>query len=172
MRLIDADEVRRVIEGRRGYGSTKWEDGFISGKTMTLREIKYAPTVDVPQPLTRDGVLAAVKAIEDAGGKAVVEWQAPSNGRWYGTRLRNWSNPDVPRWNVRVRAVEVETEDVPLTQLVGRTIKGEDVGLVAPPTYLDSTRTWMWWNGVKWRPFPDGTLDLATGLVTVVKGEA
>jgi len=168
MRLIDADEVRRVIEGRRGYGSTKWEDGFISGKTMTLREIKYAPTVDVPQPLTRDGVLAAVKAIEDAGGKAVVEWQAPGNGRWYGTRLRNWSNPDVPRWNVRVRAVEVETEDVPLHEVIGRTPVGHNIA-VRTVQYRRNPDGWIWDGGGEHCGSHLAVSD--TGLVTVVKGE-
>ena len=31
---------------------------------------------------------------------------------------------------------------------------------------------WRWYDGTEWHDFPDGTLDLATGLVTVVKGEA
>jgi hypothetical protein len=80
---------------------------------------------------------------------------------------KEWSNPDVPRWNVRVRAVEVETEDVPLTQLVGRTIKGETEAVFG---YSANNIGLRWWPvGAHAKPLP---VDLDTGLVTVLKGEA
>jgi len=66
MRLIDADEVR----------------GQMPIASHALRALDAAPAVDVPQPLTSDGVLAAVKAIEDAGGKAVVEVMHTLLGVW------------------------------------------------------------------------------------------
>lgn len=142
-----------------------------------IRHALAAPAVDVPQPLTRDGVLAEVARIEDAGDTAVVEYLDCFLGRWTPVgKARVWSNPDVPRLNVRVRAVPVETETVPLTQLAGRTIKGETEAVTSPPvwTLINGRVEWRWHgrSHVTWRPFPDGTLDLATGLVTVVKGEA
>jgi len=150
MRLIDADELReKLYADKRGY---------------SIHLLDAAPTVDVPQPLTRDGVLAEVARIEAAGDAAVVEVMWTTDGEWGAMCvdwIDRWPNPDVPRWNVRVRAVEVETEDVPLTQLVGRTIKGETLPIVA---VLQGE------NGVRcanvtetYRPFPDGTLDLAIG---------
>jgi len=164
MRLIDADELREALTN--GYGAA------VSG---VVGLIDAAPTVDVPQPLTRDGVLAEVKAIEDAGGKAIVERLNSRRGEWGITHrddVKRWINPDVPRWNVRVRAVEVETEDVPLTQLVGRTIKGETEAVARWHFAGYVNIVWRWYDGHNWHDFPDGTLDLDTGLVTVLKGEA
>ena len=158
MRLIDADRFRLLLHSA-GY----------SGEGALVKLLDAAPTVDVPQPLTRDGVLAAVKAIEDAGGKAVVEAQDIYDGRWWGTNPNNWVSPDVPRWNVRVRAVEVETEDVPLTQLVGRTIKGETEAVAGRAVIAGKDVWWPTNEGFRHRPIP---VDLATGRVTVVKGEA
>ena len=57
MRLIDADEVQeRIKANESAYDAWSYRNANFL--------LDAAPTVDAPQPLTRDGVLAAVKAIE------------------------------------------------------------------------------------------------------------
>ena len=157
MRLIDAEELRRALA----------EDPFPVSEVWEMH-IDAAPTVDVPQPLTRDGVLAEVARIEAAGDTAVVEVLWPVAGKWGEVDVawvKCWLHPDVPSWNVRVRAVPAETEDVPLTQLVGRTIAGEAEPVAG---YLGRQGATKWWPaGETSRDFPEGTLNLETGQVAV-----
>lgn len=155
MRLIDAEVLRERMRN--------------AGYSDALRHIDAARTVDVPQPLTRDGVLAAVKAIEDAGSKAVVEMLDGYDGRWYGSNPNNWVNPDNPRLNVRVRAVEVETEDVPLHEVIGRTPVGHNIA-VRTVQYRRNPDGWIWDGGGEHCGSHLAVSD--TGLVTVLKGEA
>lgn len=129
----------------------------------------------VPQPLTRDDVLAEIARIEAAGDAVVVEFQHLVTGKWVKMstgQVSDWDNPDVPRWNVRVVRVAPEPEWVPLTQLVGRTIDGDGithpVWRVDPPyEEVGLSKVWRWSAGGDYHPFPEGTLNPKTGQVAV-----
>jgi len=64
MRLIDAEALRGELLAEIGEClDNKTGQGRRFGLEAALRTLANAPTVDVPQRLTRDGVLAAVKAL-------------------------------------------------------------------------------------------------------------
>lgn len=166
--LVDREELRRRIERDTGHGySAKWNDA----NRLTLAHLDAMPAVECPRGWTRDDVLAALDAAADRGDEAVVEYLDTSIGKWYGTNLYNWINPEVPRLNVRVRVTEQAPEKVPLTQLVGRTIHGETEPVTSPPawTAINGKAEWRWLSipHGKWLPFPEGTLNLETGQVAV-----
>ena len=160
MKLIDADELRRKL-----LAACPSPPGLI------IRLIDAAPTVEAPQPLTRDDVLAEVARIEAAGDTAAVEFLDTFTGEW--SRLRNsaaWcSNPDVPRWNVRVRAVPAATETVPLHEVIGRTPVGHNIP-VRTVQYRRNPDGWIWDGGGE--HCGSHLAVNADGLVTVLKGEA
>jgi hypothetical protein len=157
--LVDREELRRRIKANESA-----YDAWSYRNAMHL--LDAMPSVEQPVGMTRDDVLAALDAAADRGDEAVVEYLDTSIGKWYGTNLYNWINPEVPRLNVRVRVTEQAPEKVPLTQLVGRTIAGEDDVVTYEPTH--HTGRW-WWQGAggSWRVFPEGTLNLETGQVAV-----
>jgi hypothetical protein len=167
MELIDGDELRRKLERLTSIGNTHAWNAAIR---ISLEALDAMPSVEQPVGMTRVDVLAALDAAEARGDKAVVEVFAPYYARWEGRDHRwvdEWKSPEVPRLNVRVRVTEQAPEQVPLTQLVGRTIHGEELPVSVPPFYSGE---WCWQareGGGRLRPFPDGTLDLATGLVAV-----
>ena len=157
MGLIDGDELRgeMLLAGYPNKG--EWE---------TI--LDAMPSVEQPVGMTRDDVLAALDAAEARGDEAVVEYLDTSIGKWYGTNLDNWINPEVPRLNVRVRVTEQAPEKVPLTQLVGRTIDG--CSGAVNRFHVDRYHA-KWWalHDLEFqdRPFPEGTLNLETGQVAV-----
>lgn len=67
----------------------------------------------------------------------------------------------------RVPAPEPATEWVPLTKLVGRTIKGQTEPVMGHGHDHDPSRWWPEANGV-YLSFPDGTLNLDTAQVLVL----
>jgi len=139
MRLVDADELRRRLEEEFAQNA--------------------------PKGWTRDEVLAELAKHPDN----VCEHLDYYTGKWTpSVAVTGWGNPDVPRTNVRVVRSTPDPEWVPLTKLVGRTIHGCDwpVGDWHPPSAHGLA--WRWYvGGGEWRAFPDGTLNLDTGMVAV-----
>ena len=163
--LVDREELRRQINAdANGRDDTPWRSGWCSGQFHAIELLDAMPAVECPRGWTRDEVLAEL----DADPDAVCEWLSTFWGDWRTTDridALSW-HPEVRRYDVRVVRVAPEPEWVPLTQLVGRTIAGEDDVVTYEPTH--HTGRW-WWQGAggSWRVFPEGTLNLETGQVAV-----
>lgn len=173
--LVDREELRRRLEENFSESNTH---AWVGAHRSVLSHLDAMPAVEWTRGWTRDEVLAELDAAEARGDKAVVEYLDTSIGKWYGTYLDNWINPEVPRLNVRVRVTEQAPEKVPLTQLVGRTIAGETETVHrtdSPNPDTQTTPRWRWRpaSTAIWQEFPEGTLNLETGQVAVrPKGEA
>ncbi len=165
--LVDREELRRRIVAAIGYsGNGEWLHGYTVGKQATLNLLDAMPAVEQQRGWTRDEVLAEL----DADPDAAVQTMYSADGSWghYAPEkwVRGWRNPEVRRYDVRVVRVAPAPEWVPLTQLVGRTINGCTGVVDRDPSAL-SGEGWRWYDGRKWHPFPEGTLNLETGQVAV-----
>jgi len=142
--LVDRKELRRRIVAAIGHsGNAEWRHGYTVGKRATRNLLDAMPAVECPRGWTRGEVLAEL----DADPDAVCEWLSPDVNKWYpvnGHRIGRW-HPEVRRYDVRVVRVAPEPEWVPLTQLVGRTIVGEELPVmeVVPPSH-GLKNLWRW----------------------------
>jgi len=159
MRLVDADELRRRIEAERDELNTlAWRCAI----EAAVDALDAMPSVTAPKGWTRDEVLAELAKHPDN----VCEHLDYYTGKWTpSVAVTGWGNPDVPRTNVRVVRSTPDSEWVPLTKLVGRTIHGCDRPVNLTPTYWDGV--WRWYDGSHWHPFPDGMLNLDDATVAV-----
>ena len=93
------------------------------------------------------------------------------SGYWWDARTCR-AEPNVLFEVRRVPAPEPATEWVPLTKLVGRTIKGETEPVHRTDSPNPSTEFpgWRWRpiSAVLWQRFPDGTLNIDTAQVLVL----
>lgn len=122
VRLVDADELRRRIDGAVADG-TPWGDGRRYGLRVARRHLDAMPTTTAPKGWTRDEVLAELAKHPDN----VCEGQNIYTGEWVALArelIDQW-RPEVSRFDVRVVRSTPDPEWVPLTKLVGRTIHGE-----------------------------------------------
>ena len=125
VRLVDADELRRRIDGAIAgkTGGTPWGDGHRYGLRVARRHLDAMPTTTAPKGWTRDEVLAELAKHPDN----VCEGQNIYTGEWVALArelIDQW-RPEVSRFDVRVVRSTPDPEWVPLTKLVGRTIHGE-----------------------------------------------
>jgi len=134
--LVDRKELRRRIKANESA-----YDAWSYRNAMHL--LDAMPAVECPRGWTRGEVLAEL----DADPDAVCEWLSPDVNKWYPVndhRIGQW-HPEVRRYDVRVVRVAPEPEWVPLTQLVGRTIVGEELPVmeVVPPSH-GLKNLWRW----------------------------
>lgn len=125
VRLVDADELRRRIDGAIAgkTDGTPWGDGRRYGLRVARRHLDAMPTTTAPKGWTRDEVLAELAKHPDN----VCEGQNIYTGEWVALArelIDQW-RPEVSRFDVRVVRSTPDPEWVPLTKLVGRTIHGE-----------------------------------------------
>lgn len=117
-------------------------------ESLSIRMTDAMPSVECPRGWTRDEVRHEL----DTHPGAVCE---------------------VRRYDVRVVLPEPVTVWVPLTKLVGRTIKGCRWPVAVPPIYDTDGDRWVWSSTGSIERFPDGTLNLETGMVEVLaEGDA
>ncbi len=125
VRLVDADELRRRIDGAIAgkTDGTPWWNGRRYGLRVARRHLDAMPTTTAPKGWTRDEVLAELAKHPDN----VCEGQNIYTGEWVALArelIDQW-RPEVSRFDVRVARSTPDPEWVPLTKLVGRTIHGE-----------------------------------------------
>ena len=166
VRLVDANELRRRIDGASAGNTdgTPWGVGRRYGLRIARGHLDAMPPVTAPKGWTRDEVLAELAKHPDN----VCEAQSVMTGEWYDIprgALEHW-HPEVPRFDVRVVRSTPDPEWVPLTKLVGRTIHGCCGVVDLAPSALGGIG-WRWYDGERWHPFPDGTLNLDDATVAV-----
>ena len=135
-------------------------------RNIDLADVRLLPPsglVAAPSGMDGGGFLGAGADVPDGW-----EWrQDPASAQWFDHRYtpRNVFVQCRPP----VKPAERAVVEVPLTQLVGRVIVGCDEPVFDWRHHV--------YNGIQWwavdgkaREFPDGTLDLATGLVRVYAG--
>jgi hypothetical protein len=137
----------------------RWtDDGFTAYRLLPPPNL-----VAAPPGMDEGGYLGAGKDVPKGW-----EWRYAQGGgwfRWTGRTQRPSSDTFVqcrpPQPVVR------PVVEVPLTRLVGRVIEGETEPVFCPPAWAGKWK----WRGADSRShvFPDGTLDLDTGLVRVYK---
>ena len=151
-----------------GYDRGVWDMGrwvleLIDALPDPLTPDPDAPPVYVPP----EGHVAPVLGADVRDG-----WEGRFlNGgrRWFDAEHCRSGLPNTLFEVRRVPAPEPATEWVPLTKLVGRTIKGCDVA-VNKADVTEYGQGWWALHGLiqDRRPFPDGTLNIDTGMVLVL----
>jgi len=166
VRLVDADELRRRIDGAIAgkTDGTPWGDGRRYGLRIARKFLDAMPSTTAPKGWTRDEVLAELAKHPDN----VCEVLSPYSRRWVPmpSRVVEQWHPEVRRFDVRVVRSTPDPEWVPLTKLVGRTIHGCCGVVDRDPSALGGIG-WRWYDGECWHAFPDGTLNLDDATVAV-----
>ena len=171
VRLVDADKLRRRIvkEREANVEAGQWDYGWRACLAHVAAILNSVPSSTAPKGWTRDEVLDELAKHPDN----VCEVLCPYMGNWFlmpRSTIESW-HPEVRRFDVRVVRSTPDPEWVPLTKLVGRTIHGETepVGWFVP-TAVPSPPHWEWRPDDaihRYRPFPDGTLNLDDATVAV-----
>lgn len=162
--LVDRNELRRQLEAEARSCHPNSIFGCVIQRVVNA--LDAMPVVECPRGWTRDEVLAEL----DADPDAVCEGRGFLTGQWYAVIRPNISrwHPEVRRYEVRVVRVALEPEWVPLTQLVGRTIDKCDEAVHDVCASNERPGDWQWRpDRFGWLDFPEGTLNLETGLVAV-----
>lgn len=174
--LVDRTELRRQIEAdANGRDDTPWRNGWCSGQHHAIELLDAMPAAECPRGWTRDEVLHEL----DTHPGAECEAQGVLSLNWCPLprkEIESW-HPEVRRYDVRVVLPPV-TVWVPLTKLDGRTLPGEiepvdRIEWVTSAAAHDCRARWRWHpkSNLSWLDFPDGTLNLETGMVEVLAEE-
>lgn len=139
-----ADDVRR--------------NGIIGVELSSVRLLPPVGLVAAPEGMDGGGWLGEGRHVPEGW-----EWRPDCDGDWVSSNVVLSTNSIVQCRPVRVRP----TVEVPLTQLVGRTIAGCDKP-VWDWAREDKKEYWSASIYDDWLPFPEGTLDLATARVAPV----
>ncbi len=107
VRLVDADELRRRIDGAISDG-TPWGDGRRYGLRVARRHLDAMPTTTAPKGWTRDEVLAELAKHPDN----VCEGQNIYTGEWVALEmLEHRRQPDKRSRCPATSLYKVPTED-------------------------------------------------------------
>ena len=163
--LVDRTELRRWMDDRT---CDAFSDGWRAAARAAIAFLDAMPSVECPRGWTRDEVLHEL----DTHPGAVCEVLSPFSGQYEryfpGGLIKRW-HPEVRRYDVRVVLPPV-TVWVPLTKLVGRTLKGEAEAVAGEPFYI-SGKGWHYQDADRWaHGIP---VDLESGRVEVLaEGDA
>lgn len=184
MRLIDADELREALNPLvdERHNIPVWNDAI----RISLEALDAMPSVEQPVGMTRDDVLAALDALRERLEEQEANWlDDPGQSDWHSGRRyainlvvqEVLSEIDTLSEDVRVRVTEQAPEQVPLHEVIGRTLPHDPS--CDPNLPIVDVKSGARWGVGGWfwtaQPFPhdDATtpwttlLVQSTGLVAV-----